>query len=69
MFSKVALLLTFFLILLMNYFFTLYFYSNLYDKYDDGLKCESLIFCNLETFDKAFKNNGGIGGYFDNFYS
>jgi len=53
----------------MNYFFTLYFYSDLYDKYDDGLKCESLIFCNLETFDKAFKNNGGIGGYFDNFYS
>ena len=60
---KIALLLTFILIILFNYFFTLFAYTFFYDSYDG--KCETLLYCFLETFDKAFKNNGGIGGWLD----
>jgi inositol 1,4,5-triphosphate receptor type 1/inositol 1,4,5-triphosphate receptor type 3 len=58
---KISLLLTFILIILFNYFFTLIAYVYFYDDYDN--KCDSLLYCFLETFDKAFKNNGGIGGW------
>jgi len=61
---KIALLLTFILIILFNYFFTLFAYTFFYESYDN--KCETLLYCFLETFDKAFKNNGGIGGWLDN---
>lgn len=60
---KKALLLTFFLIILFNYFFTIFGYTFFNDIYDG--KCESMLLCFMETFDKAFKNNGGIGGWFD----
>ncbi|CAD8210359.1 unnamed protein product [Paramecium octaurelia] len=60
---KLSLLLTFILIILFNYFFTLFAYIFFYDDYSG--KCESLLYCFLETFDKAFKNNGGIGGWLD----
>ncbi|CAD8066638.1 unnamed protein product [Paramecium sonneborni] len=61
---KVALGLTFILVLLMNYYFTLMAYLLFYDIYTNG-KCDSLLVCFLSTFDYAFKNNGGIGGWFD----
>lgn len=60
---KVALFLTFFLIILIHYFFTIFGYTFIYDVYDG--RCDSMLFCLIETFDMSFKNNGGIGGWFD----
>jgi inositol 1,4,5-triphosphate receptor type 1/inositol 1,4,5-triphosphate receptor type 3 len=61
---KLALMLTFILIILLNYFFTLFSYIVLYDIYSED-KCNALLTCFIVTFDYAFKNNGGIGGWFD----
>lgn len=59
---KTALMLTFMLVMLMNYFFSLVAYIWLYELYNNG-KCDSLLVCFIATFDYAFKNNGGIGGW------
>jgi inositol 1,4,5-triphosphate receptor type 1/inositol 1,4,5-triphosphate receptor type 3 len=56
-------MLTFVLIILLNYYFTLIGYSFYFDLYDG--RCGSMLYCFMETFDKAFKNNGGIGGWMD----
>lgn len=61
---KMALFLTLVLTFLFNYYFTLISYTYLSGLYTNG-KCDSLIVCFLATFDYAFKNNGGIGGYFN----
>jgi len=53
--------LTFLLYLILNYFFTLYSYSYLYDVYDGD--CESSLLCWRNTFDWTLKGNGGFGGY------
>jgi inositol 1,4,5-triphosphate receptor type 1/inositol 1,4,5-triphosphate receptor type 3 len=64
---KTALFLTMMLIMVTNYYFSIFSYVYLYDLYvsNKGSKCDSLIVCFLSTFDYAFKNNGGIGGWFD----
>lgn len=64
---KVALGLTFVLVMLMNYYFTIIAYIWFSDIYANN-KCDSMIVCFLSTFDYAFKNNGGIGGWFDGSY-
>ena len=60
---KMALFLTLTLVFLCNYYFTLIGYVYLSDLYTND-KCGSLIICFMTTLDYAFKNNGGIGGWF-----
>jgi inositol 1,4,5-triphosphate receptor type 1/inositol 1,4,5-triphosphate receptor type 3 len=59
---KKSLLLTFVLVILFLYFFTIVAYM-IFSSYYDG-KCENVYMCLFETFDRTFKNNGGIGGWF-----
>lgn len=61
---KKSLFLTLVLIFILNYYFSLVSYVSLSGKYDNS-KCETLIICFMATFDYAFKNNGGIGGWFN----
>lgn len=49
------------MIILLNYVFTIIAYTWLGDLYRE--RCESMIFCFMETFDKGFKYPGGIGGW------
>ncbi|EGR30289.1 MIR domain protein [Ichthyophthirius multifiliis] len=60
----VSLVLTFILILLFIYIFTIFGYVLLNQKYQN--RCEELYICFFETFDQNFKNNGGLGGFFQN---
>ena len=48
---------------MLNYYFTLFAFTSYYELYEG--RCGSMIYCFMETFDKAFKNNGGIGGWLD----
>ena len=52
------------LLLVILYFFTIYGYLSLYNYYDD--RCETMLFCFVETFDLTFKNDGGVGSFFEN---
>lgn len=61
---KMALLLTLLLIVIFNYYFSLFSYIVFPDLYTNN-KCSSLLVCMVSTFDYGFKNNGGIGGWFD----
>ena len=56
------LLLTLLLFVLIEYFFTVFAYIWFYDLY--GFRCETILFCFIETFDNTFKNNGGIGSFY-----
>lgn len=75
-----SLLLTFLLFQMLNYFFSLIGYFALDDDYDGA--CPSTWVCFLTAVDKAFKVDGGLGGFlaantdmnfprflFDNFYN
>jgi len=55
------LLLTFLLYLLMNYVFSLAGYYWFYEEYHGY--CSSTWMCFLTAIDKAFKVDGGIGGF------
>ena len=59
---KKAIFFTFFLYLVIMYVFTVFSYFYLYKVYADGF-CDSLWRCLLTSFDKSFKNDGGIGGF------
>lgn len=32
---------------------------------NNSARCGGMLFCFMETFDKAFKNFGGIGGWIE----
>ncbi|EGR27978.1 hypothetical protein IMG5_185610 [Ichthyophthirius multifiliis] len=59
----ISLALTFILILLFIYFFSLFGYI-FFDKAYHG-RCQELYLCFFETFDQTFKNNGGLGGFYE----
>ena len=44
------------------YVFTVFSYFYLFKVYSKGF-CDSLFRCLLTSFDKSFKNDGGIGGF------
>lgn len=50
---KNSLLLTFMLVLLVTYFLSVWGYMTFNDSYAG--RCESLIMCSLESFDRMFK--------------
>ena len=56
-----SLLLTFMLFQMMNYFFSLIGYFSLDDDYQGA--CPSTWVCFLTAVDKAFKVDGGLGGF------
>ena len=58
--------LTFLLILIMIYLFSIWGYLAFYGYYEGG--CDSMIMCIKTTFDQGIKNGGGIGQYFDALY-
>ncbi|KRX06791.1 MIR motif [Pseudocohnilembus persalinus] len=60
---KSQLALTFLLVILFMYFFTVIAYIQFYDSYDG--RCDSLILCFLESFDRTFKSDGGLGGWLE----
>ncbi len=47
--------------MILLYYFTLFAFFVIYDKFD-GL-CEELNICFSIIFDQTYKNDGGIGGY------
>lgn len=58
-----SLLLTFILILILIYLFSIWAYLSLSFYY--GGNCDNMIECIKTTFDQGIKNGGGIGQYFD----
>ncbi|KAL4438749.1 hypothetical protein ABPG74_013422 [Tetrahymena malaccensis] len=58
---KIGLVLTFILILLFMYFFTVFGYLVFNDSYSD--RCDSLYLCFFESFDQNYKYIGGLGGF------
>ncbi|EGR32968.1 MIR domain protein [Ichthyophthirius multifiliis] len=59
----ISLILTFILVLLFIYFFTIFGYVFFISAYKG--RCDELYMCFFETFDQTFKNNGGLGGYYE----
>lgn len=57
--------LTLILLIIINYFFTLYEYSRLYGDFDSNLanSCYSVWSCLTITIDQAYKGDGGVGGF------
>lgn len=58
-----SLMLTFMLILVLIYLFSIWAYLAFYDYYDTN--CDNMIMCIKTTFDQGIKNGGGIGQYLD----
>ena len=59
---KKAILFTFFLYVVLMYFFSLFAYYQLYESYPPGY-CDSTWVCLLTTIDRSFKYDGGLGGF------
>lgn len=68
-----ALMLTFLLFLVVEYYFAIFGFAFMRDQYAGGdscidascnNQCESLFVCFWTTFDRGFKADGGLGGYF-----
>ena len=59
-----SLILTFFLFIVVEYWFSLIAYTFLHDHFPPE-ECASTIGCFLTMFDKGFKSDGGIGSYMD----
>ncbi|EGR32738.1 MIR domain protein [Ichthyophthirius multifiliis] len=55
------LLLTFLLLVIAEYIFTIFAYTFYNQDYMGN--CSSMLYCFLFTFDQTFKANGGVGGY------
>lgn len=58
-----SLILTFILILILIYLFSIWAFLGFYNFYDGN--CNSMIMCIKTTFDQGIKNGGGIGQYLD----
>lgn len=61
--SYIALSLTFILIFLFVYFVSIIAFIRFHDLYKD--RCEELFMCFFESIDQHFKNNGGLGGFYE----
>jgi hypothetical protein len=61
---KKSLLLTFFLMVIINYVYSLIGYYQFYRDYNGW--CESTFMCWLTGTDKSFKVDGGLGGFMEN---
>ena len=58
-----SLVLIFFLIVIINYLFSIWAYVDYYEQF--GGNCESLLLCFRTIFDQGYKNSGGIGMWLD----
>lgn len=61
---KAMLGLTFLLVILFTYYFTIWAYMSFFPAFFG--RCESLYMCLVESFDQTYKSNGGLGGWLEN---
>ena len=60
---KAMLGLTFLLVIMFTYYFTVWSYLYFYKAFDG--RCESIYMCLFEAFDQTYKSNGGLGGWLE----
>lgn len=58
-----SLVLALFLIIIINYLFSIWAYIDFYEQFENN--CDSLILCFRTIFDQGYKNSGGIGMWID----